>query len=343
LGSYLYNPGFAVVMKLEDFNYNLPKELIAQSPLKKRPASRLMVLKANNILHKTFPDILDYLDKDDVIVVNETKVSKAMLFGRKSTGSDVIVILTKKLATNKYECRIKGKPRKGSILLFSKQTKAEIIDVNSEGLFKVKFNSEKELPKLLTLPLPFYVKKELKQQNRYQTIFSKTEGSLAAPTASLHFDKQLIKKIQQKGVKIAKICLHIDFGTFLPIRESDLTKHKMHTEEFEITKQAADTINNCKGKLIAIGTTTIRSLESAADNKGKIHPKKSKTDLFIYPGYKFKTKINAMITNFHLPKSSLLLLVSAFYSWQKLKKAYQEAIKNKYRFYSFGDAMLIIR
>jgi len=331
-------------MKLQDFNYNLPKDLIAQSPLKQRPSSRLMVLKGNKIHHKTFPDILDYLEKDDVIVVNQTKVSKAMLKGKKSTGGEVILVLTNQISKDKYECRIKGRGlRKGTIMLFGKTTKARIINFVIGGLFTIKLNSTKELPKLLTLPLPFYVKKELKQQNRYQTIFSKTEGSLAAPTASLHFDKPLLKKIQEKGVKIAKICLHIDFGTFLPIRESDLTKHKMHTEEFEITKQAAETINNCKGKLIAIGTTTIRSLESAADNSGKIKPKKTKTDLFIYPGYKFKTKINAMITNFHLPKSSLLLLVSAFYTWQKLKKAYNQAIKNKYRFYSFGDAMLLIK
>lgn len=331
-------------MKLSDFNYRLQKKLIAQGPIDKRECSRLMVLEDDEIIHDHFYNLIHYLNKDDVLVINETKVLKNRLVGRKPTGTKVEVIIEDKLSSreNIYKCRIKAKkPRIGNKIIFKDDLEGEIVDVKGD-LFYVSFSKKFNLEKIGELPTPFYVKKYLKQQERYQTVFAKKKGSLGAPTASLHFTKDLLNKIQKKGIKIAKICLHISFSTFLPIKEQDFTKHKMHHESFEVNKKAADMINNCKGRLICVGTTTVRTVESCADKSGKVKAKVGKTNLFICPGYKFKTPIKAMITNFHLPKSSLLLLVCAFYGRGKMLKAYEEAIKEKYRFYSFGDAMLIL-
>lgn len=328
-------------MKLSDFDYKLPRELIAQEPISKRDKSKLLILNNNKIEHKKFFEIIGYLHKGDVLVINETKVKKAMLNGFKSTGTKVDLILEKKLDNDLYLCRIRTKnPKPGNILLFGSFLKGEIVGENN-GCFKVRF--DKNPFRFAKLPTPFYVRKELKKQERYQTIYSKKEGSLAAPTAGLHFTKKLIGKIQKKGVKIARIVLDIGFSTFLPIRTDDLTKHQMHSEYYEIDSKNADIINNRRGRLIAVGTTSLRALESACDLKGIIYPKKASTSIFIYPGYKFKSRIDALITNFHLPKSTLLLLVCAFAGRNNIFKAYKEAINLKYRFFSFGDAMLIFK
>jgi len=332
-------------MKLSDFNYNLPKELIAQEPINKRDYSRLMVLNSRGINNDHFYNIIKYLNKGDVLVINETKVLKNKLVGKKKTGAHIEIIIEKKIK-DYYECNLRGhRVKLGAEIIFPHNLIGKVVKKTIKR-FYIKFNKKninKYLDKYGELPIPFYVKKHIKQQNRYQTIFAKNKGSFAAPTASLHFTKQLLKTIQNKGIKIAKITLHISFGTFLPIKEKDFTKHKMHEEYYEISEQASDIINNCKGRLICCGTTTVRTLESAAKSNGKIKPQKSNTDLFIYPGYKFKTPIKAMITNFHLPKSSLLLLVCGFYGKYKIFRAYKEAIKKKYRFYSFGDAMLLVK
>lgn len=386
-------------MKLADFNYQLPKELIAQEPVDKRENSRLLILKCvksackasehnfsrrpkcafepmlklhladcktsktflnttNNhkksanelftheeceIIHDHFYNLPNYLNKDDVLVINETKVLKNKLVGKKETGTPIEVIIEKKLKNNTYECRLRGKkPLVGNIIVFADGLKAEIINQDKD-LFYLKFNKSFNLDKIGELPTPFYVKKHLDNQARYQTVFAKKKGSLAAPTASLHFSKELLGTIKKKGVKIAKITLHISFSTFLPIKEQDFTQHKMHEEYYEVSKGSADTINNCKGHLICVGTTTIRTLEACADATGKIKAGKGSTDIFIYPGYTFKSSIKATITNFHLPESSLLLLVCAFYGKDNIFKAYHEAIKEKYKFYSFGDVMLLVK
>lgn len=330
-------------MKLSDFDYELPKELIAQEPADKRENSKLLVLQNNKITHDHFYNLINYLNKDDVLVINETKVLKNKLLGKKETGTKIEVIIEKKLKNNTYECRLRGKkPKVGNIIVFADGLKAEIISQDKD-IFNLKFNKSFNLDKIGELPTPFYVKKHLVDQERYQTVFAKNKGSLAAPTASLHFTKELLDKIKKKGVKIAKITLHISFGTFLPIKEQDFTQHKMHEEYYEVSKAAADIINNCKGRLICCGTTTVRTLETCADEEGKIKAGKGSTAIFVYPGYTFKTLIKAMITNFHLPESSLLLLVCAFYGKDKIFEAYNEAIKNKYRFYSFGDAMLLVK
>jgi S-adenosylmethionine:tRNA ribosyltransferase-isomerase len=332
-------------MDLNQFDYELPKELIAQHAIVPKDHSRLMVLNGDRIEHRHFYDLIDYLNKYDVLVINETKVSKARISGRKATGSPVDIILTRKLSATRYECRIKGnRIHLGDIYLFPDKISCEVIG-RANDLFTVEFNkplSKKLMDKDFELPTPPYVKQKLKSDSEYQTVYSKQEGSLAAPTAGLHFTPALLKKIEAKGVKIAKICLHVDFGTFLPVK-GRVEEHHMHEEWFEVTKKAADTINNRKGRLILVGTTSVRTLESAADPHGKIIPQKSKTSIFIYPGYQFKNRIDALITNFHLPKSTLLLLVSAYYGKEAILKAYREAIKQKYRFYSLGDAMLLIK
>ncbi len=325
-------------MKLSRFDYELPRELIAQSFVK-RGQSRMMVLKDNKIFHKRFSDIINYFKKGDVLVLNETKVVPNRLLGKKSTGGKIEVILEFE-KKEMWQCRIKGsKIRKGAELVFDKELKARVVE-KSKDVFFLKFNKKFNLEKVGRLPLPFYVKSKLVREERYQTVYSSKKGSLAAPTAGLHFSKQILDKIKKKGVKIAKVTLHINFGTFLPIRVDDIRKHKMHYESFEVTQKNADIINNRKGRLIVVGTTVVRTLESSFKNN-KVIPNKTQTNLYIYPGYKFKNKIDIMLTNFHLPKSSLLLLVSAFYGRTPLLKAYKQAVKHKYRFYSFGDCMLL--
>ncbi|MBW2982144.1 tRNA preQ1(34) S-adenosylmethionine ribosyltransferase-isomerase QueA [Candidatus Woesearchaeota archaeon] len=325
-------------MKLSDFDYNLPKEFIAQFPVSPRDNSKLMIIN-KKIHHKKFYNILDYLNKGDVLVVNETKVIPAKLTGKKTTGAKVELII-EEIDKNKYKCRIKAtNPRVGNKLIFNKY-KAEIID-QDEDHFTVEFDEDvnKIMGSIGQLPLPPYVKRKLEKNSQYQTVYSNKKGSIAAPTAGLHFTKRLLSKIKKKGIRIAKVTLHVDFGTFLPVR--NINKKTLHKEYFEINKKNADIINKRKGRLFVVGTTSVRTLESANKNN-KIIPKKGETEIFIKPGYKFKTKIDGLITNFHLPKSTLLMLVSAFTGRKKILSAYKLAVKNKYRFFSFGDAMLIL-
>jgi S-adenosylmethionine:tRNA ribosyltransferase-isomerase len=327
-------------MKLSDFDYTLPEELIAQEPISPRDHSRLMVLNSR-IEHKHFYNIIDYLKKGDVLVINETKVEHAKITGIKQTGTKVELIAVKVLG-DRCRCRLKTKnPKPGNRLIFGKFI-GTIVEQEGEE-FIVEFNKDVNyiLKKIGELPTPSYIKKKLEKDSQYQTVYSKKLGSMAAPTAGLHFTKGLLKKIEDKGVKIAKVTLHVDFGTFLPVR--DIKKKTLHREYFEIDEKNADIINKRKGKLIVVGTTSVRALESVADKHGKIAAKTGTTELFIKPGYRFKTKIDAMITNFHLPKSTLLMLVSAFFGRKKILDAYKVAIKKRYRLFSFGDAMLILK
>jgi len=326
-------------MRLSDFDYNLSKEFIAQKPVSPRDSSKLMVIN-NKIEHKRFYNIINYLKKDDVLVINETKVIPAKLVGRKQTGAKVELII-EEINKNKCKCRIKAtKPRVKNKLIFGKY-KAEIIKQDKDT-FTVLFDSNVNeiMEKIGQLPTPPYVKRTLDRNSQYQTVYSKKKGSIAAPTAGLHFTKRLLNKIKKKGVKIAKVCLHVDFGTFLPVRDINISN--LHSEYFEVDKKNADIINNRKGRVIVVGTTSVRTFESTNKN-GKIIPKKGKTEIFIKPGYKFKNKIDGLITNFHLPKSTLLMLVSAFIGRKKILDAYKIAIKKKYRFFSFGDATLILK
>ena len=324
-------------MKTSDFDYHLPKQLIAQKALKKRDNAKLLI--ANTLEHKKFYNILDYLKKGDVLVINEAKVSKTKLTGRKLTGAPAEIIIERK-TKDYYECRVNTRnPAIGTIILLKNKLKAKIVGRDG-AIIHIKFNKAINLKKIGELPQPNYIKWKI-SESEYQTIYAKTQGSVASPTAGLHFTKKLLKKIKDKGVKIAKINLNISFGTFLPITEENIENHKMHFEDFEISKTAAKAINTCKGRLISVGTTSLRALEAAKYKNNKILPTKSSTDIFITPGYKFKSKTKLLITNFHLPKSTLLLMVSAFSNKNTIKKAYNEAIKKKYRFYSLGDAMLL--
>lgn len=332
-------------LNLNDFDYELPKKLIAQKAAVPKDSSRLMVVKGDKIEYKHFYEIIDYLNKDDVLVINETKVSRAKITGKKMTGSKAELILCDKIDDNTFGCRIKSnKVRVGNEYVFAKGLRCRIIG-QEKDVFTVKFNKridKKIINNLFELPLPPYVKRRISKEAEYQTVYSKKTGSLAAPTAGLHFTRKLLQKIRKKGVKIAKICLHIDFGTFLPVR-GRIEEHRMHEEYFEIDRKNAEIINSRKRRLVAVGTTSVRALESAADGKGRIIAKKGRTDIFIYPGYEFRTNIDAMITNFHLPKSTLLMLVSAYYGRERILSAYEEAIKRKYRFYSLGDGMILIK
>lgn len=330
-------------LNLSGFDYELPKELIAQRPAEIRDKSRLLVA-GDKIEHRIFSDIVDYLHKGDVLVLNETKVMPAKLVGNKSTGGRAEIILTRQENARVFECRIKAnKPKIGDELVFG-DLRCLVVRQNDD-IFDVEFNAnvtKKVLQKKGMLPLPPYIREEV-NESRYQTIFAKKEGAVAAPTAGLHFTGELLEKIKQKGVKIAKICLHVGFGTFIPIREADITQHVMESEYYEISPVEAEIINNCKGRLVCVGTTSVRAVESACDANGKIKKLSGWTDLFIYPGYKFKSQTKLLITNFHLPKSTLLLMVCAFSGRKKIFQAYNIAIKKKYRFYSFGDAMLLFR
>ncbi len=320
-------------MNLTDFDYDLPKEFIAQQPLKKRDESKLLVYN-KNIHHKKFKDIIHYLEKDDVLVINETKVKKVRLNGEKETGSPAEVIILEHLENNKFKVKIDSRNPRGKIIF--EDFECEIYDKKGDEYF-VEFNKKIDLKKA-KVPLPAYIKTEVKDE-QYQTVYCQKEGSFAAPTAGLHFTNELLDKIKEKGVKIAKVCLHVTFGTFLEIKEEDFTKHEMHEEDIEISTETANIINNRKGKLFVVGTTSLRTIESSHENK--IIPCKKSTKLFIYPGYKFKNKIDGIITNFHLPKSSLLLLVSAYIGKDILFELYETAKRENYRFYSFGDAMFL--
>ncbi len=334
-------------MKLRDFDYHLPKELIAQSPLEQRDTSRLMVL-GKNIEHRRFSDIIDYFEEGDTLVLNDSRVIPAKLSGKKSTGGKVEALVVSKNGAG-YECLIRGKNIHESTKLYFGELEATILEVRRNDItnrYLVDFNCNGNLNVILEkigeAPLPPYIKKKLEDRNRYQTVYSRENGSIAAPTAGLHFTQELLDKIMEKGVSIAYVTLHVGLGTFAPVKSQNIEAHKMEPEYFSTSSESADIINETKGKLIAAGTTTVKAIESSCLD-GKIKANEGFSNLFIYPPHCFKSKISAMITNFHLPKSTLLMLVSAFAGREQVMAAYNEAILHSYRFYSFGDAMLIFR
>ena len=343
-------------MKLTDFYYDLPKELIAQDPLKDRSASRLMLLERDTgkIDHKIFKDIPEFLNSGDVLVINETKVIPARLFGTKpETGAAVEILLLKRLSDKDWECLVKPgkKARTGARLIFGDKDllKGEIVQVKEDGNRVISFEFdgiwEEILDELGQMPLPPYITHKLEDKTRYQTVYAKNEGSAAAPTAGLHFTPQLLKEIEDKGIKIARITLHVGLGTFRPVKEENILDHHMHSEYYEVSKEAADIINSARkkgGRIICVGTTSVRTLESSSAEDGTVLAGSGDTGIFIYPGYKFKA-CDCLITNFHLPESTLLMLVSAFSSREIILNAYEEAIKERYRFFSFGDAMFLYR
>lgn len=340
-------------MDLKDFNYDLPEKLIAQDPLEDRSSSRLMVLHKDTgrIEHKIFRDIIDYLNPGDCLVINDTKVIPARLMGiKEDTGAAIEVLLLKRNADDVWECLVKPgkKARTGARIVFGEGLLVgEIVDVIEDGNRMIKFHYEgifeEILDKLGQMPLPPYITHKLQDKNRYQTVYAKNEGSAAAPTAGLHFTKELLEKIKEKGVNVVSITLHVGLGTFRPVKVDKIEEHHMHTETFNISKEAADTINRTRaagGRVIAVGTTSCRTLESAAADDGTIPARSGDTDIFIYPGYKFKA-IDCLITNFHLPESTLIMLVSALAGRDNIMNAYETAVKERYRFFSFGDAMFI--
>ncbi|WP_019132513.1 tRNA preQ1(34) S-adenosylmethionine ribosyltransferase-isomerase QueA [Peptoniphilus obesi] len=339
-------------MKTEDFYYDLPEELIAQHPLKNRSDSRLMLLNKDNgeIEHKHFYDIINYLNPGDVLVLNNTKVMPARLFGHRENKDEKIeVLLLKQKEDDIWECLTKpGKKTKiGSKIIFSDKLKAEVVDISEDGSRYIKFFYNgifnEILDELGEMPLPPYIKEKLEDKSRYQTIYSKVEGSAAAPTAGLHFTEKLLEEIKNKGIDIVYLTLHIGLGTFRPVKADRIEDHQMHSEYYILNEDAAKRINKARengNRVIAVGTTSVRTLESIAADDGRLSEKSGWTDIFIYPGYKFKA-VDALITNFHLPESTLVMLVSAFASKEKILNAYNEAIKEKYRFFSFGDAMFI--
>ncbi|MDD7402886.1 MAG: tRNA preQ1(34) S-adenosylmethionine ribosyltransferase-isomerase QueA [Butyribacter sp.] len=340
-------------MKTADFAYDLPEELIAQDPLQDRASSRLMLLdkKTGERKHTNFHHIIDYLKKGDCLVINDTKVIPARLIGeRAQTGGKVEVLLLKRKENNIWETLVKPgkKARPGTELVFGGGLlKAKVLEVVEEGNRLIQFQYdgifEEILDQLGQMPLPPYITHELKDKNRYQTVYAKYEGSAAAPTAGLHFTEELLRAIEQKGIAIARVTLHVGLGTFRPVKVDDVTQHHMHTEFYRVSQEAADTINSTKangGRVICVGTTSCRTIESAADENGLVTAGEGDTDIFIYPGYSFKV-LDCLVTNFHLPESTLLMLVSALAGKDHIMDAYKEAVEMKYRFFSFGDAMFI--
>ena len=340
-------------MKVSDFDYELPEELIAQTPIEKRDESRLMVLdrEKQTIEHRKFKDIIEYLKPGDVLVRNNTKVIPARIYGKKETGANVEFLLLHNIEGDIWECIVRpgNKLHIGTKVIFGDGLlKAEILDIMEGGTRKVKFYYNgifnEILDKIGLMPLPPYIHEELKEKDRYQTVYAKYEGSAAAPTAGLHFTEELFEDLRKKGIEVANVTLHVGIGTFRPVKEENVEEHKMHTEHFYIKKEDVEKINNAKKegrRVIAVGTTSCRVLESIADENGFVKETEEDTGIFIYPGYKFKC-IDGLITNFHLPQSTLLMLVSALAGKDYIMRAYKEAVKEKYRFFSFGDAMLII-
>ena len=341
-------------MKTSDFYYDLPEELIAQDPMEDRTASRLLVLdrKTGAVKHKIFSDVIDYLNKGDCLVINNTRVIPARLIGEKEgTGGKVEVLLLKRRANDVWETLVKpGKKLKpGAKITFGDgRLRAEVLEVVEEGnrlvIFHYEGIFEEILDSLGEMPLPPYITHKLEDKEMYQTVYAKFDGSAAAPTAGLHFTKELLNKIEEKGIKIASITLHVGLGTFRPVKVDDVNNHHMHTEWYEVNAEAADIINETKrngGRVICVGTTSCRTIESVADENGYMKAKRGETDIFIYPGYKFKV-MDGLITNFHLPESTLVMLVSAFAGKENVLAAYETAVKERYRFFSFGDAMILI-
>lgn len=339
-------------MKVTDFDYYLPEELIAQTPIEKRDESRLMVLDKSKetIENKHFKDVIDYLEPGDVLVRNNTKVIPARLYGKKETGAKVEFLLLNNIEKDIWECIVRpgNKLRIGAKVYFGEGIlQAEILDIMPGGTRKVEFHYEgifnEILDKIGLMPLPPYIHESLKEKDRYQTVYAKYNGSAAAPTAGLHFTKELLTKIEEKGIEVANVTLHVGIGTFRPVKEDIVEAHKMHSEHFYIKQEDCDKINKAKKeghRVIAVGTTSCRVLETIADENGYVKPIESDTQIFIYPGYKFKC-LDALITNFHLPQSTLIMLVSALAGKDFIMKAYKKAVEEKYRFFSFGDAMMI--
>ena len=341
-------------MKTSDFYYDLPKELIAQDPLEDRSSSRLLVLhrKSGRVEHRVFTDIVEYLKPGDCLVRNNTKVIPARLYGtRVDTGATIELLLLKRMENDVWETLVKPgkKARQGVVISFGDGIlTGEIIDVKEDGNRLIQFRYEgifeEILDQLGQMPLPPYITHTLKDKNRYQTVYAKYEGSAAAPTAGLHFTEELFQKLEEKGVLVANVTLHVGLGTFRPVKVDDVSKHHMHTEFYQLTKEEADRINKAKqagGRIVCVGTTSCRTIESAADENGVLKPGQGDTDIFIYPGYSFKM-MDVLITNFHLPESTLLMLVSALAGKEQVMRVYEEAVRERYRFFSFGDAMIIL-
>ncbi len=341
-------------MKKEDFFYELPEELIAQRPIKNREESRLMILNKNsgNIGHKKFSNIIEYIQPGDCLVLNNTRVIPARLYGsRLGKKEKVEFLLLKRVEGDTWETLVKPgkKARPGDKLSFGKDRLfAEVLDINTDGtrVVKLKYDGifEEILDELGEMPLPPYIKENLEEKERYQTVYSKEKGSAAAPTAGLHFTKDILSTLEAKGVKLAFLTLHVGLGTFRPVKVENIEEHHMHEEYYEVSKEAADIINETKtngGRIIAVGTTSTRTLEAIADDEGRVLPQSGWTDIFIYPGYKYKV-IDGLITNFHLPESTLIMLVSALAGREKILNAYKIAVAEKYRFFSLGDAMFIM-
>ena len=346
-------------LKTSDFFYDLPEEQIAQHPMEQRDHSRLMVIdrKSGKIEHKHFYDIIDYLNEGDVLVINDSKVIPARLYGHAEGREDarLELLLLRQHDLDKWECLVKpGKrARIGSRAVFGNGIlRSVVVDIVEEGNRVIEFEYDKDkysniyevLQEVGMMPLPPYITEALEDKDRYQTVYAREEGSAAAPTAGLHFTPELLEKIRQKGVKIAPVMLHVGLGTFRPVKAERVDEHIMHTEFFSVSRESAEIINNVKasgGRLICVGTTSCRTIESVAEADGHIPALSGDTGIFIYPGYKFKA-VDSLITNFHLPESTLLMLVSAFYDKEKMMEAYKTAVDEKYRFFSFGDAMLIV-
>ena len=339
-------------MKTDDFDFYLPEELIAQTPLDKRDSSKMLVLDKNTgkITHSHFNNIIDYLDENDVLVLNDTKVIPARLYGTKiDTGAVIEVLMLKDLGNNTWECLTKPAKRIkiGTIVKFSDKLSAKCISVKEEGIREFELIYDGILYEILDelgeMPLPPYIHEKLKDKDRYQTVYAKNIGSAAAPTAGLHFTKDLLKRIEKKGVKVLYVTLHVGLGTFRPVSVDDVTKHKMHSEFYQMSKEVAQELNKAKkeGKrIISVGTTSTRTLETIMGLYGEFKECCGNTEIFIYPGYEFKA-VDSLITNFHLPKSTLIMLVSALAGKENIMNAYKEAVDNKYRFFSFGDSMFI--
>lgn len=340
------------MLKTSDFYYDLPEELIAQTPVYPRDGSRLLVYdrKKDEVSHRIFRDIGDYLQKGDVLVVNNTKVYPARIYARTAHGGKAEILLLKRINLTDWEVLVKPgkKCREGTVLTVGEELSAEILSRTEEGGRIVRFRFEGVFEDVLSrvgeMPLPPYIHEKLRDQSRYQTVYCKEEGSAAAPTAGLHFTLELMDALRAKGVEFVEVNLNVGLGTFRPVKVEDVTAHKMHTESYSVPEEAAERINAAKRegrRVIAVGTTSVRTLESAADENGVVRACRGDTDIFIYPPYRFKVA-DGLVTNFHLPESTLIMLVAAFTSREKILELYELAVREKYRFFSFGDAMLIL-
>lgn len=341
-----------MTLKKSDYYYNLPEELIAQTPAEPRDSSRLLIYhrESGEIEHKIFRDVVDYFRKGDVLVVNRTRVLPARLFAHTQNGGRVEVLLLKRLRLDEWEVLVRpGKKCKPGVRLsVNDELSLEVTGVTPSGERHVRFFYEGTFEDVLSragsMPLPPYIHEKLKNPERYQTVYSRENGSAAAPTAGLHFTPALLEQLREKGVEIAEVLLHVGLGTFRPVKEENILDHKMHSEYYEVSEEAAETVNRAKRegrRIIAVGTTSVRTLETVADENGLLRPCKGNTEIFIYPPYRFKC-LDGLITNFHLPESTLLMLVSAFVSREEILRVYREAVEKKYRFFSFGDACLFL-